>query len=87
MSNEHPEVYQWLLNWFNQRKPVPGATPTEQMQVNYFTANIIESFDVIELISDVEAHFGIQFQEHHFQDRRFVTIQGLGTIITEIKQE
>lgn len=74
----------WLLRWFEQRGTVPGTTPEEQLQVNYFDVQLIDSLGVIQLIAEVEEHFGISFHERHFQDRRFATIGGLSELIAEL---
>ncbi|MBI4308465.1 MAG: acyl carrier protein [Chloroflexi bacterium] len=55
----------------------------EQLKLNYFEAKLIDSLGVIELITEVEDHFGISFTDRDFQDRRFSTIGGLEEIIME----
>lgn len=75
---------EWLLSWFQQRRSVPGHTLEDKLQVNYFEAGLIDSFGVIELIAEIEEHFGIFFSENHFQNRGFATIGGLSTIIAEL---
>ncbi|WP_456324637.1 acyl carrier protein [Desulfonauticus submarinus] len=74
----------WLLKWFEQRGQVPGETVEEKLKVNYFEAGLIDSFGVIEMISEIEEYFGINFSEKHFQERRFATIGGLKDIISEL---
>ncbi len=76
----------WLLHWFEQRGPLKGATDEEKLQTNYFEAGLIDSFGVIELITAIETEFHIKFNENHFQDRRFSTLNGLNAIINEIPQ-
>lgn len=74
----------WLLDWFKQRAPVTDNTPGDDLQLNYFEAGLIDSLGVIEMIAEVENHFGIRFNEKHFQDRRFSTIHGLSELIAEV---
>lgn len=74
----------WLLNWFQERGRARGSAPEEQVHVNYFEAGLIDSLGVIELINEVENHFGIRFSERQFQDRRFATIVGLSDLIAEL---
>jgi D-alanine--poly(phosphoribitol) ligase subunit 2 len=76
----------WLVEWFSQRGNVPGDSLEEQCKLNFFEAGLIDSFGVIELIMAVEEQFGVKFDELHFQDRRFATIEGLSEIISEIKK-
>jgi len=74
----------WLVDWFEQRGPVPGNTPEEKLQVDYFESGLIDSFGVIELITEVEQYFKISFEERHFQERRFPIIGGLSELIAEL---
>ena len=74
----------WLLDWFKQRGPVPSSDMEEQLRCNYFDENLIDSLGVIELIADIEEHFGIHFSQEHFQDRRFATIGGLSDLVVEL---
>lgn len=78
------EEQKWILAWFARRGPVPGTTPEEQLKVDLFKENLIDSLGVVDMILEVETHFGIEFSGDHFQDPRFATIGGLGEIITEI---
>jgi acyl carrier protein len=66
----------WLQEWFAAR----GATLARDQ--NYFDANAIDSFGVIEMIEAIEDHFKVKFRQHDFQDRRFATIAGLAEIIS-----
>ena len=74
----------WLRRWFEQREAAGAGWSEPWVDTNYFQAGLIDSLGVIELIADVEQHFGITFDESHFQDRRFATVGGLGEIINEI---
>jgi acyl carrier protein len=65
----------WLQEWFAGR----GATVARDQ--NYFDANAIDSFGVIEMIEAIEDHFKVKFRQHDFQDRRFATIAGLAEIV------
>ena len=73
---------EWLIKWFGER----GSLPDNFSEQNYFDLGLIDSFEVLELIDDVEGEFGIAFTDLHFQDRRFVTVSGLSEIIYELKE-
>lgn len=78
------DVAHWLLDWFKRRSPVPGEDAEQQIRLNYYDEGLIDSFGVIELINEIEEHFGIEFSEDNFQDRRFPTIEGLSNLIIEL---
>ena len=65
----------WLVDWFAGR----GHRLTREQ--NYFEAEAVDSFGVIELIEACETEFRFSFGERDFQDRRFATIAGLAEII------
>jgi acyl carrier protein len=71
----------WLQDWFAGR----GATVARDQ--NYFDANAIDSFGLIEMFHAIEDHFKIKFRQHDFQDRRFATVAGLAEIIDERLQQ
>ena len=77
------EVQAWVVDWFAQRKSFVEGSPEQRLAVDYFQKGIIDSFGVVELIGDIEAHFQIQFLETDFQDRRFSTLGGLAEIIAQ----
>ena len=81
----NPELA-WLVEWFSTKGAMEKSAGTEVETVNMFDAGWIDSFGVIDLITDIENHFGIRFSEQHFQDRRFPTLGGLSEIIKETKE-
>jgi acyl carrier protein len=81
-----PSVVEWLLAWFRERGKFPADGLEERLAVNYFDAGIIDSFGIIELISDIEQKYGVEFSSEDFLDRRFSTIGGLAAILEQRQQ-
>lgn len=81
--NDLSHETQWLIGWFGRKK---GFAPQKTLDpaINYFEAGWIDSMGVMDLIMEAEEHFGVRFNEKNFQDRRFVSIQGLAQIIREV---
>ena len=77
------QVSEWLLEWFSTRGKFNGHNRAELLNVNYFDAGLLTSLEVIELVTDIETRFPIQFSQEDFQDQRFVTISGLSDLILE----
>jgi acyl carrier protein len=48
---------------------------------DYFAAGWLTSMEVVELVTEIEAHFDIEFSERDLQDKRFVTLGGLAQLI------
>lgn len=69
------KIEAWLQDWFAGR----GHRLTREQ--NYFEAEAVDSFGVIELIEALETEFKFSFGERDFQDRRFATIAGLAEIV------
>jgi D-alanine--poly(phosphoribitol) ligase subunit 2 len=78
------EIRRAVLAWFSAKGTVPGASESEQLAADYFAAGLIDSLAVVELVVDLEAKFGVRFEDTHFQQRRFSTIGGLAEIVAEI---
>lgn len=81
------EILLWLVDWFKKNGKAPNLSVEKDLQANFFESGIIDSLEIIGLITDIENNFNIQFSEKHFQDRRFSTISGLTEIINELLQE
>lgn len=73
----------WLVGWFARKRSVAPAHVAGE--VDYFEAGWIDSLGIVELVADIEDHFGLRFDERHFQDRRFATVSGLASIVREIR--
>ncbi len=50
---------------------------------DYFEAGWLTSMEVVELVTDIEREFHMQFSDIDFQDPRFVTIVGLAALIVD----
>lgn len=75
----------WLSKWFDDRGLLNREPDEALLAANYFEETSLESLDVFELIDDIEARFGIEFRDEHFQERRFSTISGLADLIEELR--
>jgi len=73
---------EWLIRWFETRYPEGGQI--SDLTENYFDTARVDSMGIMDLVLDIEGQFGIKFNERHFQDRRFATIQGLSEMINDL---
>ncbi len=76
---------EWLKEWFSRKSDVSDYSDEDWYACDFFIEGLVDSLEVIELVSAVEEYFSLQFNEGHFQDRRFTTIGGLCEIIREIQ--
>jgi acyl carrier protein len=75
---------QWLAAWFASK----GRRTTQQnvsssANIDYFEAGWLTSMEIVEFVTEIEQHFGMQFSEDDLQDPRFVTIAGLAELVLE----
>ena len=70
---------QWLKDWFDKTSPLNTLNSND----DFFELGIIDSFEIITLIEEIEETFSIRFSNNDFQDRRMSSIAGLSTIIDE----
>jgi acyl carrier protein len=77
------QVQTWIKDWFANRTKI-GKQPNESsLDVDYLEAGWLTSMEVVELITEIEQQFGIQFSDDDMQDPRFVTIAGLSELVLE----
>src|SRR5579863_5869274 len=78
-------VQDWLTDWFVTRgkftKKIGETAPETLRNTDYFEAGWLTSMEVVEFVTEIEQHFGMQFSESDLQDPRFVTIAGLAELI------
>lgn len=78
-------VQDWLTDWFVARgkltKKIGETAPETLRNTDYFEAGWLTSMEVVEFVTEIEQHFGMQFSESDLQDPRFVTIAGLAELI------
>ncbi len=82
----------WLTDWFVTRGKVhtnvTSAVPADTLsKTDYFEAGWLTSMEVVELVTEIERQFAVQFSERDLQDPRFVTIAGLTELIIERSTE
>ena len=73
------KIQDWLTTWFAERSDGSAPKPED----NFFEAEVIDSFEIITLIEEIEETYLIQFTNEDFQDRRFSSIKGLSEIVKE----
>ena len=78
------EKHEYLIGWFKSKGTLPDTSSNEIINMNIFEVGLIDSLEVIFLITDLEERFNFKFNENHFQDRRFVSISGISEIVEEI---
>lgn len=75
------EVEKWLVNWLTVNGGNDGAEIEKNINESYFAAGFIDSFQFINMISDIEDEFDIEFDNEQFEDRSFSTVRGMAKII------
>lgn len=78
MSNE--EISTWIVNWFSSRGKL-RCSPQDALAIDYLQSGLLTSLEIVELVGEIEDHFGIQFSEAEMQDPRFSIIGGIAELI------
>jgi len=77
------DMKNWLIQWFQERNP--GILI--DINDNYYAKGLIDSFGIVELISEIETVFDIVFDDDDLKSPDFRTINGLlKIIINHIRQ-
>jgi acyl carrier protein len=75
---------QWLAAWFASKgRRTKQQNVSSSANIDYFEAGWLTSMEIVEFVTEIEQHFGMQFSEDDLQDPRFVTIAGLAELILE----
>lgn len=74
-----------VFRFFAQRTPIPGATRAEQLACHYLDAGLVDSMQIVELIMELEAAFGIHFDADDLQSDEFQTVGGLITLVERLR--
>ena len=73
----------WVYDFFSQRGEVPGKDRDSQISVDIFDNELVDSFGIVELVTEIETGFKIELTSQDMDDSRFRTIQGLAELIDE----
>jgi acyl carrier protein len=75
------DVSNWIVDWFSSRAKLHcGAR--EALGIDYLQSGLLTSLEIVELVSEIENRFGMQFSETDMQDPRFSTIGGIAELVT-----
>lgn len=79
------QTLQWLIEWI-RKKPKSHLFPKEKMiHVDIFKEGLIDSFGLLELVSEIENRFQLSLTADNLQDPRFRTLEGISKLIHELK--
>jgi acyl carrier protein len=84
MTNSN-EVLTWLEKWFVENGSATKADLQGKESENFFSLGWIDSLKFVQLISDVETDFSIQFSNDQFTDRTFSTLTGLAEAVQKLR--
>jgi len=79
------EPKDFILNYLENIKELPGATKEEKMQYNFVDEGHIDSFGILQLIMTLEEKFDFRFDAEHLQSEEIRTIEGMAAAIASIK--
>ena len=74
-----------VLGFFAQRTPIPGASREQQLACHYLDAGLLDSMQIVELVMELEAVFGIRFDAEHLQSDEFQTPGGLVALVDRLR--
>ena len=78
-------IKEFILNYLENIKELPGETVEEKCQYNFVDEGHIDSFGILQLIMTVEKEFDFRFGPEHLQDEGIRTIEGMTEIIEGLK--
>jgi len=78
---ERSEVVRHVLDCLARRGPVPGANLEDQLRHDFVGAQLLDSFEIIQMIGEIEGRFGIQLPGEDIVSDQFRTAGGVVDIV------
>lgn len=72
---------EYLIDWFSQNSNISKEFLLQNSDKNYFESKWLDSFQFINLITNLESTFDIVFDNDEFQNPDLTNIEGLSEII------
>lgn len=76
------DVVNWVVGWFASREKI-RCEGEQVLEIDYLESGLLTSLEIVELVADLEDHFGVQLSEKDMQDPRFSVIGGIAALIAE----
>lgn len=80
-------IMKWIVDWFVNEAQLDKSVINANLDTNYLSAELIDSFQFIQLIADAEEAFHIEFENEQFEGTKFLSIRGLGEIIDALSNQ
>lgn len=78
------KIKNWLITWFSENTEAVVETLQQTWNSNYVEQGLIDSFQFLGLIADVENSFGFSFTEEDLTDGAILTLKGLAEKIDRL---
>ena len=70
-------IQDWIVEWFSNRNPKKPIS----LNSDYYGQGLVDSLGMLELITEIEQHFSVCFDDEDFKSPSFLTVEGLVSII------
>lgn len=77
---ERENYIEWIINWFKEKTEMSCC----DLEINFFTNGLLNSFQTLELVMDIESSLKLSLPDSALTDARFSSINGLSDILYEI---
>lgn len=78
------EITEYVLDYLRSKGEIPADTEEEIMKYEYLDAGLVDSMEIVEMITVFEKEFDIFFEPETMQSVQFRTIGGLIEIIDQL---
>ena len=75
------DVEEFIVDFFQAKSAKKDSTRAELIKLDYFAAELVDSFGVIEMIGVIEETFQIQLEFSDFEYPDFKVVEGLIGIV------
>lgn len=79
---EKQDFIEWITQWMRKKT----SALTFDLDSNFFSNGLLNSFETLQLVMDIESSLQLSLPDSALTDARFSTIKGLADILFELSQ-
>lgn len=75
------EVYAFVVELLERKRPVPGGSDAERRGYRYLDAGHVDSLAIMPFILEIEERFGVELSAEDTQSDGFRTVGGVADLV------
>jgi acyl carrier protein len=85
MAPDLDDVKSEVLSFFRMKGDFAALSETDQLRCRYLEGDVLDSLGIVEMVSEFERRFAIQFSMDDLQSEEFQTPAGVIALVVRLK--